>query len=156
VAGIGNLNTASRQMTDLQAPAQAAPKLGRQAWRFAVSGVLGLVVDTAVLYGLMALGLPFAVARVLSFLAAATFTWVFNRRLTFDTGQPTPPSWREWLTYLAAMAVGGVVNYGVSLGAYHGFALVRAYPVLALVLGSAAGMTLNFLSARRLLLRATK
>jgi len=150
------LTTASRQMTDFQAPAQAAPKLGRQAWRFAISGVLGLAVDTAVLYGLMALGLGFAVARVLSFLAAATFTWAFNRRLTFETAAHQAPSWREWLHYLAAMAVGGAVNCGVSLGAYHVFDVVRAHPVLALALGSAAGMVLNFLSARHLVFRASK
>lgn len=137
-------------------PARPARKLGGQAWRFAVSGVLGLVVDTAVLYGLMALGLGFEVARVLSFLAAATFTWAFNRRLTFDAAARRPPNWREWLHYLAAMAVGGVVNYCVSLGAYHLSDVVRAHPVLALALGAAAGMVLNFLSARHLVFRASK
>lgn len=140
-------------MRDDPTPAPEVRSLGHQAWRFAVSGVLGLGVDTAALYALMALGAPFALARVLSFLAAATFTWAFNRRLTFATGEAQPPTWREWLHYLAAMAVGGLLNYGVSLGAYHGWDTVRAYPVLALVLGSAAGMVLNFVSARHLLSR---
>lgn len=130
--------------------------LGAQIGRFATSGLLGLAVDTAVLYGAMALGGPFALARVVSFLAAATFTWAFNRSLTFDSIKPVPPSWREWLHYLLAMALGGVVNYGVSLGAYHGFSVVRAYPVLALALGAGAGMTLNFLSARHWVFRAPR
>lgn len=124
-----------------------------QALRFAVSGVLGLAVDTAVLYGLMAVGLGFAAARVLSFLAAATFTWVFNRRLTFDAATRRAPSWREWLRYLAAMAVGGVVNYAVSLAAYNTSNTVQTYPVLALMLGSVVGMTFNFVSARYLVFR---
>lgn len=140
-------------MNDSPPPAPSGRPLGGQAWRFAVSGVLGLGVDTAVLYALMALGLPFSVARGLSFVSAATFTWAFNRRLTFDTGQPRPPTWREWWQYLTAMAVGGLVNYGVSLGAYHASDTVQTHPVLALALGSAAGMVLNFLSARHLLSR---
>lgn len=140
-------------MEELPHHGPPARKLGVQAWRFAVSGVLGLGVDTAVLYGLMAVGLPFAVARLLSFLAAATFTWAFNRRVTFQTGETRPPSWREWAHYLAAMAVGGLVNYGVSLGAFHAFDTVQTYPVLALALGSVAGMLLNFVSARHLLSR---
>jgi putative flippase GtrA len=44
----------------------------------------------------------------------------------------------------------------VSLGAYHGFSVVRAYPVLALALGAGAGMTLNFLSARHWVFRAPR
>lgn len=155
MAGAGGPIRRPRVTNDASPSAPNSRKLGGQAWRFAVSGVLGLGVDTAVLYALMALGLPFALARGLSFVAAATFTWAFNRRLTFHTGESCPPSWREWWQYLAAMAVGGVVNYGVSLGAYHGFQTVQAFPVLALALGSAAGMVLNFLSARHVLTRET-
>jgi len=130
--------------------------LGGQALRFGISGVLGLGVDTLALHGLMALGLGFAWARGLSFLVAATFTWLFNRRHTFAQRQPVPPSWGEWLRYLGAMAVGGVVNYGASLWAYQALAPARAWPVIALALGSAAGMVFNFLSARYLVFRAPR
>lgn len=130
--------------------------LGRQSWRFAVSGVLGLLVDTAVLYLLMITGMGFAVARGLSFIAAATFTWWFNRRYTFAGTVPVPPSWREWGRYLVAMGLGGLVNYGVSLWSHQAFDLVRAWPVLALALGSAVGMVFNFVSARYLLFRAAR
>ena len=140
----------------MKQPAPVPRALGGQLWRFAVSGVLGLAVDTAVLYALMALGLGFAWARVLSFLAAATFTWAFNRRHTFVSEQARAPSWREWLHYLAAMAVGGVVNYSVSLAAYKISDTVQTYPVLALMLGSVVGMTLNFVSARYVLFRQPK
>ncbi len=139
-----------------QQPPSGPRSLGTQIQRFALSGLLGLAVDTAVLYGLMALGGPFALARGASFLAAATFTWAFNRRLTFNAAQPRPPSWGEWLQYLFAMAFGGAVNYGVSLGAYHGLPVVQAYPVLALVLGSGAGMVINFFSARHWVFRPPK
>ena len=127
-----------------------------QALRFGISGLLGLGVDTLALHGLLGLGLGFAWARALSFLVAATFTWLFNRRHTFVREQPVAPSLREWLRYLSAMAVGGVVNYGVSLWAYQASEVVRAWPVIALALGSGAGMVFNFLSARYLVFRAPR
>lgn len=122
--------------------------LRTQLLRFGVAGVLGLGVDTAVLYALMALGLPFVWARGFSFVAAASFTWAFNRRLTFAAGMSVPPTWREWSHYLLAMAGGGVANYTVSVATYQWWPLVQAYPVLALALGSAVGMVFNFVSAR--------
>lgn len=144
-------------MSRLDAPAPPPARgLGSQSLRFAVAGVLGLGVDTAVLYGLMALGLDFPWARALSFLAAATFTWGFNRRHTFGVHAEVAPSWGEWARYLLAMAGGGLVNYLVSLGAYQQLELVRAYPVLALALGSLVGMVFNFFSARHLVFRRAK
>jgi putative flippase GtrA len=130
--------------------ADSAPvqPLRRQLLRFGLAGVLGLGVDTAALYGLMALGMPFVWARALSFVAAASFTWAFNRSLTFAERTPTPPTWGEWGQYLLAMAVGGVVNYVVSVASYRWWPIVQSYPVLALALGSAVGMVFNFVSAR--------
>jgi len=139
---------------------QESPGYDQGMWgqlvRFAVSGALGFGVDTGVLYGFMAVGVPFQVARAFSFLAAATFTWGFNRRHTFRSSALNPPSWREWLHYLAAMAVGGVINYGVSVWCYQSGGLFRDHPVLALALGTGAGMVVNFLSARFLVFRLSK
>ncbi|MDP3522831.1 MAG: GtrA family protein [Hydrogenophaga sp.] len=129
-------------------------RLPAQVVAFALAGVLGLGVDTAALYLLMALGLPFAAARAISFVAAASFTWWFNRRLTFRHVRVVEAWWRQWLHYLAAMSLGGVVNYAVSLLAYQAWPLVHAWPVLALALGSLAGMVFNFLSARFWVFRA--
>lgn len=117
----------------------------QQFIRFAVAGALGFLVDVAVLYGAMALGAGWVAGRLLSFLAAATFTWRFNRRYTFAA---TDSPWREWLMYLASMAGGMVVNflaYSVVL------ALLPAawwVPGLAVACGSVAGMGVNFISAK--------
>ena len=134
----------------------APQPLRSQLWRFAVAGVLGLGVDTAVLYALMALGLPFVWARGLSFVAAATFTWAFNRRFTFVSEAAVAPSWREWAHYLLAMAGGGVANYAASVAAYQWWPMVQTFPVLALALGSAVGMVFNFVSARFWVLRPSR
>ena len=76
-----------------------------------MSGVLALLVDIGVLYAPKD-GLGDYVGRGVSFLCAATFTWAFNRRLTFQTGAHDGLV-AEYLAYLSSMAVGGVINYGV-------------------------------------------
>ena len=58
------------------APAPALTTLQR-LWRFGIAGVLGFVVDAGALY-LLAPFLGWYGARVLSFWAAATATWLFN------------------------------------------------------------------------------
>jgi putative flippase GtrA len=116
-----------------------------QFGRFAVAGVLGLLVDIAVLYGALALGAGLIVGRLLSFLAAASATWVFNRRYTFAA---TDSPWREWLRYLASMAGGMLLNflaYSLALAL-----LPHAWwtPGFAVACGSLAGMVVNFISAK--------
>ena len=117
-----------------------------QLLRFAASGVCGLAADVAVLYLALALGAGYYGGRVLSFLAAATLTWLLNRRFTFHA---TSSPLREWRRYIAAMLGGGLVNYAVySL-------LINTMPqrpwlaALAVAAGSLAGMSFNFIAARR-------
>lgn len=130
-------------------------KLGEQLLRFALGGVLGLAVDVAVLQGLMAIGLGFYGARAWAFLVAATATWAYNRRHTFRVGSGRP--WhREWAHYVSLMLVGGAANYAVSALCYAGSVTVRAWPALAVVAGSLAGMVLNFLSSKFLVFRAPR
>jgi putative flippase GtrA len=126
-------------------------KLDRQIVPFAISGGLGFVVDTAVLYGAMALGAGFYLGRALSFMAAASFTWIFNRSITFTRSAPRHPSFAEWFKYVVAMSVGGAVNYLVSAWSYHHILLVLQFPVLAVAAGSMAGLAVNFLLAKRLI-----
>jgi putative flippase GtrA len=126
-------------------------KIGREFLSFAVVGVVGLVVDVAVLY-LLAPLLGWYVARVVSFLAAATTTWAFNRRYTF------------------AARIGEGARSGASISAtwHHagrGGAELRAYVLtlhwvegrwaaaLGVAVGSLAGMGANYLSARFLVFR---
>jgi putative flippase GtrA len=112
------------------------------AW-FAVSGVLALGVDVLVLeLSQAALG-PY-LGRVLSFLGAATFTWGFNRSLTFHTGSSDRPL-REYGVYLLGMAWGGSVNYAAYVGSLHLLNFVRQTPAWGVVIGSLCGMVVNYL-----------
>lgn len=119
--------------------------------RFVVAGAFGMLVDMAVLYAALALGAGWLAGRLLSFLAAASFTWAANRRYTFTA---TASPWREWVRFIAAMAGGMVVNFLV-------YALVLSLlpgawwtPGAAVACGSAAGLVVNFVSAKFLVFRS--
>jgi len=134
---------------DLRSPALTDHKPAQRLLWFCVVGAIGYLVDVAVLlttrdylgvYG----------ARLLSFMAAATATWVLNRRLTFSGRHAGVGLWAEYLRYLGLMVFGGAVNYAVySLLAWqlpHSALLLAAY----VGAGSVAGLVVNFLSASRL------
>jgi putative flippase GtrA len=131
----------------------------RALFLFCVSGTLALGVDIGVLSVLRSLWGPdwgTYGGRLVSFWAAATCTWSFNRRLTFvpQPGQARRlPIGREYLQYLGSMAVGGALNYGSYALAVTTLAPVRAQPAWGVALGSLVGLAFNFMSARRILAR---
>ncbi|RJF84376.1 GtrA family protein [Azospirillum cavernae] len=130
-------------------------RLGRlavQFGKFGVVGVVGLLVDTAALYAGLAVGLEFFAARIPSFFAAATVTWILNRAFTFK-GAAAEPLHRQWAKFIAANAFGGVVNYGVSVGLEAGVDVVAAHPFLAVAAGSIAGMFFNFAASKHLVFK---
>ena len=125
--------------------------------RFAVIGALGLPVDSGVLWLLThSLGLDPYSARVMSWLCAASFTWAGNRYFTFAATRAHGPLGiaREWLRFLAANAVGGLVNVGLYA------TLVRFAPppldnlYVALVVGVLAGLIFNFTLSKKLVFKA--
>lgn len=117
----------------------------RQLGSFAVAGALGFLVDVAVLYAALALDAGWVVGRLLSFLAAAGFTWRFNRRFTFT---PTASPWREWWRYLASMAAGMLINFLVYSAILSLLPAAWWSPAFAVGCGSAAGMVANFVNAK--------
>ncbi len=129
-------------------------KIGREFLAFGVVGVIGLGVDVGVLY-LAAPVLGWYAARVLSFLAAATTTWALNRRYTFSARQSDTSIGREYLRYLASMLGGAVLNYAAYVATLH-WVGGRWAPALGVALGSCAGLTANFLSARHLVFKAKR
>lgn len=121
----------------------------RRYFLFGLAGGTAFVVDAVILSIGVAAGLPPWAARIPSFLTAVATTWAMNRTFTFRTERA--PSFGEFIRYLAAMGLGLTVNYLVFLLVIALSETAMAWPVLALVPATLAGMGLNFLTASRIL-----
>jgi putative flippase GtrA len=119
--------------------------------KFGVVGVLGFLVDTAVVYALrFRLGL--VGAGLAAFVVAATANWVMNRLWTFR-GLGSLPIHREWARYMAANLGGFVLNRGTYVLLVTFVATCAEQPVLAVAAGSIAGMGVNFVLSRTVVFR---
>jgi putative flippase GtrA len=126
-----------------------ASSVGLQFWRFAIVGTAAFVVDALVLQ----IALPLAglhAGRLVSWTVAATFTWYLNRRFTF-AGAEAARRATQWLGYLSANALGGLANYGTYAALVESLPLAREHPTLGVAAGSIAGLVLNFLLSRRVM-----
>ncbi|MBN8726738.1 MAG: GtrA family protein [Xanthomonadales bacterium] len=122
--------------------------LRRQLALFTLVGALGFVVDAGIVQVLVReLGANPYLARIVSFLAAATTTWGLNRRFTF-AGHAGSNRRQEWFRYLVAMAGGFALNYGSYAALVAASPLVREWPALGVAAGSIAGAAVNFLSSK--------
>jgi len=125
-----------------------APRLHRQIILFTLVGALGFVVDAGIVQLLVRqLGVNPYLARVVSFIAAATATWGLNRSYTFAAHAGADRR-REWVRYMAAMAGGFVLNYAAYAALVATSMQVREWPALGVAAGSVAGAVVNFLSSR--------
>ena len=97
----------------------------------------------ALTLALQGLRLDLYSGRVFSYFVAATTTWALNRRYTF-TSVDQAPALMQWVKFLGANALGGLVNYGVYAAIVTYTALGAAWPVLGVAAGSVAGLALNF------------
>lgn len=123
--------------------------------RFGVVGTIGFVVDTAVLYAGLALGLGLYGGRAVSYLVAATTTWALNRLWTFR-GRGDGPVHQQWALFLLVNLVGFAMNYGTYAALIAFVPLVAAHPVLGVAAGAIAGMFGNFVLTRQLVFHVKK
>jgi putative flippase GtrA len=133
------------------------PRLGglaREFLRFGTVGVIGFVVDTAVLYGMLALGAGLYGGRLVSYVAAATTTWALNRIWTFRHRGGGQRMHQQWALFLAANLVGFALNYGTYALLVAVVPAVAANPVLGVAAGAVAGMFANFVVSRQVVFRA--
>lgn len=124
----------------------------REAFFFAISGGLGFLVDTAVLYLFIGSLGPY-MARGLSFLSAVLFTWIFNRSITFKGKSSNMKPRSEFVSYLLLMLCGGAVNYGLYSLLMSSYRIVSDYPVIGVAAGSIAGMFVNLATSKLILFR---
>lgn len=135
-------------MADSVADGARGRRLRDEMLRFAVAGLLGLVVDVTILYGASMLGMGWFAGRALSFTCAVWTTWQFNRHFTFAPGVQAQSAWRQWWLYVSAMLGGGAINYATYSLVMLGAPPVPLLPMAAVAAGSLAGMSVNFLIAK--------
>ncbi len=115
--------------------------------RFSAVGTIGFMIDAGILQTLVIttqVG-PY-VARIASFLAAASGTWFLNRRYTFAVVHK--PTHTEWLSYVAFMVLGALVNYGAFALCISYWPLAHTQLWLGVAVGSVAGLGVNFTTSR--------
>jgi len=122
--------------------------VSRQFAFFCISGGLAFLIDAGIVQSLVWAGWDPYSARVVSFLCAVTFTFEFNRRITFAGG--TARSWpAQWLHYVSTQLGGFALNYGAYAATVYLLEIAQRWPVLAVAVGSIAGLLVNYHSARR-------
>lgn len=136
----------------LGSPMGAGPG-ARRFISFGLVGVAAFLVDAAVLHIAVELaGLSPYSGRAVSFLSAATAAWAMNRQWTFraSAGDALLP---EWGRYLIANSLGAMINLGVYTVLVAASAFFYGNPVLAVGVGSLAGMIANFTTSKRFVFR---
>lgn len=132
-------------------------KLPREIFLFAVGGVIGLVIDGGIVQLLVSVaGWNPYVARVFSFLIAATFTWWWSRHYTFAARQSDRSAHAEWLHWMGLMSIGAVINYGVYVLLLMNFSVLHRWPAIGAAGGSAVAAFVNFAVARTILFKNPK
>jgi putative flippase GtrA len=117
--------------------------LRHQLVRFCIVGAVAFVVDAGVVQALVGWqGANPYLARVASYLCAATTAWWLNRHYTFGAGDD--PMHHEWARYMVVNVSGGAVNYAAYAVLVMAFEIVRSQPWLGVAVGSVAGMVVNF------------
>jgi len=123
-------------------------KFNTQFFYFLISGTLGFIVDTSVLYTMLYVGFNPYEARLISFIAALCTTWFVNTRLTFKMNHENNKK-NQFLRYVMAMTLGGAVNYSVYSSVIFLGGKSTFIPFFALIAGSFSGLMLNFYNAKR-------
>jgi putative flippase GtrA len=117
--------------------------------RFSMVGVIGLVVNLAVLRSFLVVAgdRPYS-GEVVAFAVAVTTTWWCNRHFTFRDHEPAPML-RQWAHFVLVNSSGAAANYATYAILVASFSLCRTYPELAVAAGSVVGLGFNFSGARR-------
>ena len=130
--------------------------LSRQFGSFGLIGGVAFFVDTGILYGAMGLlGMDGYSGRALSWLGAVTFTWYLNRRFTFGSESGVPMA-LQWLRFLAANSVGGLINFVVYAALVATMPIVKEWLVLGVAAGAVCGLIANFFLSRQLVFARSK
>jgi putative flippase GtrA len=141
------------------------PPLGGHFMRFCCVGLLGFLVDFAVLKAVLEaatlMGVDVAsllakvAARLVSFSVAVVATWLVNRTWTFAGHAKGPGSslLAEFGGYLTVQSVGFAANLVAYTAVLAGISAHSGHLLPAMIAGTAAGMMINYLGAKHFVFR---
>lgn len=116
--------------------------------KFAFVGATGSLVDLLA-FAVVLLLLSVPAARALAIWVAMTWNFYWNRRWTFfDSHHQSLVG--QYLMFCGACLVGAVVSWATSVGLWRFVPFFRAYPLVAAIIGIAAGTLFNFVASSRL------
>lgn len=127
-----------------------------QFLRFSAVGAAGFVVNAVFFYmAFYFIGLGKTASWFFAFAPSVTFSWWGNRTLTFPerAGRSLRAMAAEWTKFVAANALGGLVNFTV-YNAMLGLApRPFSHPLAALAEGVLAGLIFNFTLSKTVVFR---
>ena len=114
------------------------------ASRFALVGLLGVVIDVAVFHGILRSGASLASAHLISFLAAVTANYILNSRWSFRESHGDHLAWYQFSRFLivgtlALMLRGGILALLIDTWNFS--------PLLAIFPAIIVATTVNYLGA---------
>ncbi len=111
--------------------------------QFCLIGAIGMMFDLVSYAILLRVGLLLSVARFIAIWIAMTWNFWLNRRITFSYSRKSSLP-QQYAKFVLTCSVGAVVNWGVSIGLVRGVHFFSDAPILAAVVGVAAGTLFNF------------
>jgi putative flippase GtrA len=127
-----------------------------QFFQFAMAGTVGFMVDAGIVVCLRRFTpIDLVSAKLVGFSVAVTVTWLINRNVAF-TAHADARLLREWMRYVWANGLGGIVNNGVYIVAVFTRQELAQHPEFAVAMGSLAGMLFNYSAARWWVFRRTE
>ncbi len=126
----------------------------KRVFLFIIAGGIGFIIDSGVfiyLYYIESIGI--SSSRILSFFTAVFFTWLLNRRYTFNTekNKTRKEKTKEYLLYFKAQSIGAVINFAIFFTLVYSLNTFKQMPILALATGSITAMFYNYFMSKRIL-----
>lgn len=109
-----------------------------KAAKFALIGGTGFIIDGALFYLLVQVGLEIMAARLVAFWLTATFTWVGNKYLTFNCSLRNNLL-KQWAKHMVSAHCSGAAN----LVTFYLFSLISSLE-FAFTLGVLIGAVANY------------